>query len=283
MGYHLLDIGNGKRLEEWGQYRLVRPEAEALEEPVLPTEEWSRADAVFEGEKGKGQWVTPTPLPESWPIDYGNVKLSVKLAPYKHTGVFPEQILHWDWMRDVGKKAGRPLKVLNLFAYTGAASVVLAKEGHFVTHVDASKPAIAWAKENAVLNEIPGDGIRWMVDDAAEFAARELKRQNSYDAILLDPPAFGHSPSGKMWRVERDLKPLLEICAKLLSDTPAFIVVNGYAKNQTAHSLGRLLEGILHTRFPGKPIRINSAELFLHAETGKDLTTGIYARWSALS
>ena len=161
--------------------------------------------------------------------------------------------------------------------------MALAKDGHFVTHVDASKPTVAWAKENAALNDIPADGIRWIVDDAMDFAARELKRGNSYDAILLDPPAFGHSPSGKMWRVEKDLKPLLETCAKLLSDTPAFVVVNGYAKNQSAHSLGRLLEGILHVRFPEKSFRISSSELLLQTETGKDLTTGIYARWSDTS
>jgi 23S rRNA (cytosine1962-C5)-methyltransferase len=273
--YRLLDFGHSKRLEQWGTFRLVRPDpvAHGLEsKPEL----WDTADATYEGEKGKGQWVTQKQLPPEWAIELDDVKMIVRLAPYKHTGVFPEQESNWRWMRD--RAHGRPLQILNLFAYTGGATMALAKDGHFVTHVDASKPTITWAKENAELNKIPTDRIRWMLEDAAVFAARELKRGKKYDAIILDPPAYGHGPSGKAWRVERDLAPLLERCAQLLSDTPAFIVLNGYAQNDTPESFHRLLTGIVHAKTKMKKFSIDARELTLGAADGRLLSTGITAR-----
>jgi 23S rRNA (cytosine1962-C5)-methyltransferase len=275
--YTLLDFGDGKRLEQWGPYRLVRPDPTARDVPAKPAL-WRSVDATYQGEKGKGAWQTRAPLPPRWPVAFEDVHLTVKLAPYKHTGVFPEQQANWRWARDAARAAGRPLTVLNLFAYTGGATVALAKDGHFVTHVDASKPAIGGAKENAALNELPGDRIRWMLEDAPAFAAREVRRGKTYDGIILDPPAFGHSPSGKTWRLDRDLAPLLEHCAALLSPNPAFIVLNGYAQGDTPASFHRLLTGVLRGRTAFTRFDIDARDLSLATPDGRELSTGIVAR-----
>jgi 23S rRNA (cytosine1962-C5)-methyltransferase len=213
-------------------------------------------------------------------VEFDDLQLAVRLAPYKHTGVFPEQVENWRWVRERGRAAGRELSVLNLFAYTGGASVALAKDGHFVTHVDAAKPSIGWAKTNAEMNQLPGDRIRWILEDAPKFVAREIRRGKRYDGIILDPPAFGHSPTGKTWRVERDLGPLLEDCRELLSERPAFLVLNGYAQNDTPSSFHRLLSGVLRGRAGWKGVRIEAGELTLRAGDGRELSTGIVARCS---
>lgn len=273
--YSLLDFAHGERLEQWGPYVLVRPDPTTMgAAPVIP-EKWKTADASYHGEKGKGEWKTTKAMPEHWPVAFDDLQLCVRLAPYKHTGVFPEQQENWRWAR--AKGTGKQLKILNLFAYTGGASVALAKDGHTVTHVDAAKPTIGWAKENAVLNGLDGK-IRWILDDAATFAAKELKRGKKYDGIILDPPAFGHSPTGKTWRVERDLAPLLETCAALLSDTPAFLILNGYAQNDTPDSFRRLLTGIIRSKTTIPNIRIDATELSLKTADGRALSTGIVAR-----
>lgn len=275
--YSLLDFGSGQRLEQWGPYVLVRPDPTAYGIAEDP-ERWSSADAVYEGEKGKGEWKRTTQLPAQWPVRFDDLQMHVRLAAYKHTGVFPEQQDNWRWARAQG--ASRSLNILNLFSYTGGATVALAKDGHSVTHIDASKPTVTWARENAELNQIPGDRIRWIVEDAAVFAARELKRGKTYDAIILDPPAYGHSPSGKTWRVERDLRPLLEQCAELLSAQPAFLILNGYAQHDTPDSFHRLLTGILHTKKPQTTFSVETYELVLNAVNGRALSTGIVARCS---
>ncbi len=275
--YTLLDFGNGQRLEQWGPYRLVRPDPTAVGSPFDPSL-WTSADAQYTGEKGKGEWQKKSELPEHWSVDFDDLHLTIRLAPYKHTGVFPEQQENWRWARAQGQGQGRSLTVLNLFAYTGGATIALAKDGHHVTHVDASKPTIAWAKENAVINQLPPDRIRWILDDAPVFVSRELKRGKKYDAIIIDPPAYGHSPSGKTWRVERDLSPLLEECAMILSDTPAFIILNGYAKHDTPESFHRLLTGILHTKTAHKKFTINATDLKLQAQDGRFLSTGSTVR-----
>jgi 23S rRNA (cytosine1962-C5)-methyltransferase len=211
-------------------------------------------------------------------VVFDDLRLAVRLAPYKHTGVFPEQQENWNWARARARARGRPLTVLNLFAYTGGATVALAKDAHFVTHVDASKPAIAWAKENAALNQLGADRVRWILDDAPAFVARERRRGKRYDAIILDPPAFGHSPTGKAWRVERDLAPLLEECCGLLSDDPAFIILNGYTQHDTPQSFHRLLSGILRAKTRFADFNIEAKELHLTAANGRSLSTGIVAR-----
>lgn len=275
--YSLLDFGNGERLEQWGEFRLRRPDPTAFGLPVAP-ELWPTADAVYEGEKGKGEWRKHRELPESWKVQFGDLLLTARLAPYKHTGIFPEQEKNWLWARRKASECGRSLNVLNLFAYTGGATVALAKDGHHVTHVDASKPSIAWAKENAAMNEIASDKIRWILDDAPTFVGRELRRGKTYDAIILDPPAYGHGPSGKAWRVERDLAPLLEWCVQLLSPTPSFVILNGYAQHDTTDSFHRLLLGILSHRLPQKKAMIRGEELLLKAQDGRELSTGIVMR-----
>ena len=278
--YTLLDFGNGKRLEQWGPYRLVRPDPAAQGWNADPAV-WNSADATYVGAKGKGFWSRRTRVPPEWSVRFDDLQLAVRLAPYKHTGVFPEQEQNWRWMRDAaaeGRVSDKRLAVLNLFAYTGGATMALARDGHFVTHVDASKPAIAWAKANAALNELPGDRVRWIMDDAAAFVARERRRGRTYDAILLDPPAFGHSPSGKAWRVDRDLPPLLEDCCGLLSENAAFLVLNGYAQHDTPDSFHRLLSGIVRHRLPTKRFAIDARELNLIAKGGRTLSTGIVAR-----
>ncbi len=275
--YSLLDFGGGRRLEQWGAYRLIRPDPVAFGAASDPTL-WSSADAVYEGEKGKGNWVESKKLPAQWETEFDDLRMITKLAPYKHTGVFPEQQENWNFARACAKKSRKPLNVLNLFAYTGGVTMALAKDGHFVTHVDASKPAITWAKENAVRNALGSDRVRWILEDAPTFAMREGKRGKTYDAIILDPPAYGHGVGGGTWRVERDLAPLLEQCAKLLSEKPSFLILNGYAHADTPDSFRRLLTGILRSANPMRNISIETKELLLVAADGRKLSTGIVAR-----
>jgi 23S rRNA (cytosine1962-C5)-methyltransferase len=277
-GYSLCDFGNGSRLEQWGPYRLVRPDPTTAGAPPQAPELWGNNDAWYEGEKGKGEWKTKQPLPEHWVVDFGDVKLRIRLSPYKHTGVFPEQEQNWNWSRSEARKCGKPLNVLHLFAYTGGATIALAKDGHFVTHVDSSKPAIGWAKENAAINAIAPDRIRWILEDAPTFVSKEVKRGKKYDAIILDPPAYGHGTSGKTWRVERDLAPLLEQCSLLLSEKPCFIVLNGYAQNDTPDSFRRLITGILLTKTTHKKFTVQSEHLLLRTLDGRTLETGIVTR-----
>ncbi len=271
-------------MEQWGAIRLVRPDPTAA--GVTRTKMWQTADAIYEGEKGKGNWVVRSgqEMPAEWVVEFGDLKMQVKLSPYKHTGVFPEQEENWKWMRAEAQRAaarvGRELRILNLFAYTGGATMALAKQGHFVTHVDSSKPAVTWGRVNAGLNELGADRVRWMLEDAATFVARERKREKFYDGIVLDPPAFGHSPTGKAWVLGRDLGPLLEDCCALLSDDaggPAFVVLNGYAQHNTPESLRLLLAEILRRRF-GERMKIDGGELMLRAADGRELSTGIVAR-----
>lgn len=276
--YALLDFAHGERLEQWGEFRLQRPDPTTVDEEQERPELWSEVDAVYSGEKGKGEWMRKKAMPEHWPVDFGDLTFHVRLAPYKHTGVFPEQRQNWDFARSQARMQQRPLTILNLFAYTGAATVALAKDGHFVTHVDASKPSIGWAKENAILNTIASDRMRWILEDAPTFVAKEVKRGKKYDAIILDPPAYGHGSGGQTWRVERDLAPLLEQCCALLSDTPSFLLLNGYAQHDTPDSFHRLLTAIIHEKTLQKHFHITSSSLFLKTADERTLDTGIVAR-----
>ncbi len=278
--YQLLDFSHGERLEQWGPYRLRRPDPTTAGSVQEKPELWESVDASYSGEKGKGEWVTTKALPNHWPVTFGDIQLYARLAPFKHTGVFPEQKENWDWARTEAKKLNRPLTILHLFAYTGGATVALAKDGHFVTHVDSSKPSIGWAKENAVLNNIGSDRIRWMLEDAPTFATKEVKRGKKYDAFILDPPAYGHGIGGKTWRVERDLAPLLENCCTLLSDSPSFIILNGYGHSDSPESFHRLLSAIIHTKTKQKNFGLSARELLLKTNDGRTLETGIVARCS---
>ena len=278
--FELLDTGEGQRLERWGRVILSRPDPQILWPKSLPNKEWEKANAVFlAGKEGdKGRWEISSPIPDPWIIQYQETKFLLRLSPFKHTGIFAEQSAQWNWMLEklqTGKPGVKP-KILNLFGYTGGATVVLAKMGCIVTHVDASRPAITWANENAALNKLAKDSTRWILDDAVKFVKREVKRGAKYDGILLDPPAFGHSPTGKTWKFSQDVPGLLQDCVKLLSPEARFLLINAYATNSSALSLNNLLEdttGVLK----GK---VESGELCLKQKNQRLISTGIFARWS---
>jgi 23S rRNA (cytosine1962-C5)-methyltransferase len=289
-GYALLDFGDGRRLEQWGPYRLIRPDAAARNTPVLPPAEWERADASFEGRPNRGRWVTPSgqyrpergrperggsELPASWVIRHAGLDFEVKLAPSMHTGLFPEQAQHWRWMREVAAGSREPISILNLFAYTGGASVSLARDGHAVTHVDSSHPVMTWARRIANLNGVAS--IRWIEDDARRFLAREVTRGRSYHAILLDPPRFGHGPSGQ-WKIDRDLPKLLATVVSLLRADASFLLVNEYGRHQGTGALRELVADALSERSDLSG-RVEAGVLRLDATDGRHLPTGVYARW----
>ncbi|MEK7582865.1 MAG: class I SAM-dependent methyltransferase [Patescibacteria group bacterium] len=264
--YELLDTGAGERLERWGNVILRRPDPQIIWERHQPNALWEDVHAHF-----NEKWDIKKPLPEPWLLDFENIKLLAKLTNFKHTGVFPEQSANWEWLAQKGAK-----RVLNLFAYTGAATIVLAKQGCLVTHVDASKPALDWAAENQKLNGLLSDSIRWMLDDAVKFVKREVRRGAQYDGILLDPPSFGHGPSGKLWKFNEDLPGLLADCAALLSPDAKFLLINGYATNSSPLALKNLLEDVMK----GRPGTIEYGELCLTQKDWRMISTGIFSRWS---
>ncbi len=297
--FELLDSGHGYRLERWGTLRLARPDPQAIWKRHLPEEEWTKADAVFDS-----KWIIKSHFDQPWTIRYPlplkpgetktgdwDIKLGLRLTPFKHTGVFAEQAANWDWLckqvesDKLQVKSEKP-KILNLFGYTGAATILLAKLGCFVTHVDASKPAIAWAKENQALNNLPEDSIRWILDDAVKFVKRELKRGTEYDGIMMDPPAFGHGPTGKTWKFAEDLPELLEDVAGLLSPNAKFLLINAYATNSSPLALQNMVEDALVKPFPpthihnGKGGTLEAGELCLKQTDGRLISTGIVARWN---
>lgn len=294
LDYQLLDSGDGARLEQWGAIRLKRPDPQVIWSQSLSATEWNNANAEFIGAGERGKWQRKSNVPVKWDVYFRpDIKMVAKLTPFKHTGIFAEQAANWEWMTEIVGQANAsatgPLKILNLFAYTGGATMVLTRLGHFVTHVDASKPAIAWAKENQFANKFSPESIRWILDDAAKFVQRELNRGETYDGIIMDPPAFGHSPSGKTWKFNRDLPKLLEQSVALLSDNAKFLLINGYATNSSAISLGNILEDSMAKRssLGGKvefgelclKYKKSPASLKNEAGSGRMVSTGIFARW----
>lgn len=277
--YQLLDSGAGFRLEQWGQYRLIKPDPQAIWLPSLSKDTWQKADAEYKGK----DWHKHGTLTESWTVAWQNLKLTARLSPFKHTGIFPEQAANWEWISEKLKVKNDPpageagkLKVLNLFGYTGAASILLAKLGAFVTHVDASKPALSWAKENQKLNNLPENSIRWILDDASKFVKREIKRGQTYDAILMDPPAFGHSPQGKTWKFAEDFPKLLADCKSLMSKNFKFFLINAYATNTSNIALQNVFEDIIK---PESNTKIGCGELCLKQQSSRLLSTGITLRY----
>lgn len=272
-----MDSGGGRRLERWGRVVLSRPDPQAIWNRRLPDGVWEEADAEFTGgAEGKGRWAVRRALPEPWTVVVGGCTFALKLTPFKHTGLFPEQAAQWRWLAERCRGA-KNLKVLNLFGYTGGATVALAKAGCRVTHVDASKPAITWANENRKLNGIPETSVRWILDDAVKFLRRELRRGSRYDGAVMDPPAFGHGPSGQVWKFAQGMPELLKNVVDLLSPAPKFLAINGYATNSSAVALSNLLTGAAE-RLKGT---VKAGELCLREEPdGRLLSTGIFARWS---
>ncbi|HKC04403.1 MAG TPA: class I SAM-dependent methyltransferase [Patescibacteria group bacterium] len=271
MNYELIDSGEGRRLERFGEYVLDRPDPEVLWKKTLTDTEWDGANAKFEnGWKNKD-------VPEKWEMNHEGIKFWAKLTPFKHTGVFPEQSVQWDYIYEKVKGEGREVNVLNLFAYTGIASLFAAKAGAKVTHVDASKPAITWANENRELNGMQDSPIRWIIDDALKFTEREVKRGVKYDAIIMDPPVYGHAPNGDTWDFGKDFPKLLELCKKVLNPEPLFVLVNAYAISSSSITLANTLQGVFGELSGG----IENGELTLKETSGgRLLSTGIWAKWS---
>jgi 23S rRNA (cytosine1962-C5)-methyltransferase len=277
--YALLDSGNGRKLERFGAVIVDRPEPQALWTPRAESE-WGKASAVFSGddEEDKGRWRIDKPVPESWPIQVGAATMLCRLASFRHMGLFPEQMPHWEWMLErVAEKRGEPPRVLNLFAYTGAASLIAAAAGAHVTHVDASKKAIAWAKENQAASRLTAAPIRWLLDDAAKFVAREVRRGKTYDLILVDPPKFGRGPEGEVWDLFTSLPPLMRDCATLLAPG-ASLVLTVYAIRASALAFDQLCREVL----AGRGGTFQSGELAIREIGGaRAVPTSLFTRWTA--
>lgn len=302
--YELLDSGDGFKLERFGKIVISRPDPQALWRKSLSDSAWAKADARFAKEKNmggggagvagvtsdsdeKGKWIVTPGVPEKWNIKYGDVVFGIKLTPFKHTGLFPEQLSNWKWSGDIIREAikkghkgsaenGSPA-VLNLFGYTGGATLSAAAAGASVTHVDASKAAITWANENAAASDLKDKPVRWILEDAAAFVKREVRRGRRYDAIIMDPPAFGRGAKGEIWKIEENFLPLIEDCFKLLSDNPLFMIINGYAAGYSAIAYENNLKALLG-RFGGS---VESGELTIEESSleRRLLPCGIVARW----
>lgn len=250
--YELLDATKGNRLERWGQAILVRPDPQVVWKNPEATDAWASADAVYHrSSQGGGRWQTFRRLPEKWKIGYGGLTLVVSPTGFKHTGVFPEQAVNWDWYAQKIRGAGRPVKVLNLFGYTGGATLACAVAGASVCHVDASKGIVAWARENAAASGLDGQPIRWIVDDCAKFVAREARRGSLYDAIIMDPPSYGRGPGGEVWKLEDNVYDLIAQCARVLSTQPLFVAVNSYTTGLSPAVMEYILKTVLCPRYGG--------------------------------
>ncbi|HET7717486.1 MAG TPA: class I SAM-dependent methyltransferase [Bauldia sp.] len=279
--YALLDSGHGRKLERYGAYRIVRPEEQAIWTPRRPAE-WESADATFVGigeDDADGRWRYRKPLAETWPLAYDGIRFLGRFTSFRHVGVFPEQVVHWDWMRDRIVAARRPARVLNLFAYTGIASLIAAKAGAEVVHIDASKKAIGWARENQAAAGGLGDkSIRWICEDAVKFVEREHRRGNRYEGIVLDPPKFGRGPKGEVWDIFADLPALLRSCVGLLSESPLFLILTAYSIRASFLSIHELSAECLASRGG----RLESGELVIveSGAGGRKLSTSLFSRWS---
>lgn len=252
--YELLDTSDGERLERWGKYVLVRPDPQVIWKNMKNNSLWKRPDAVYSRSKsGGGAW-NQNKLPESWTIRYEKLDLTFVLKPmgFKHTGLFPEQAVNWEKMYELIKNADRPIKVLNLFAYTGGATVACAKAGASVVHVDASKGMTLQAKENAKLSGLESAPIRYIVDDCKKFIEREIRRGNKYDAIIMDPPSYGRGPGGEVWKLEEEIADFIKKASCVLSDSPLFFLVNSYTTGLSPATVGYILNTTLKTRFGGR-------------------------------
>lgn len=287
--YALLDSGGGLKLERFGPYTFIRPEVQAMWARSLPEKDWQAAYAVFQpsGEESGGHWEFYRKVADGWemryaltpapsPIGRGELRFIAQTTPGRHLGVFPECAAHWDWMNGLIATAGRPVKMLNLFGYTGLASLACAAAGAQVTHVDASKKSVTWARENQRLSGLEGASIRWIVDDALKFVQREARRGVKYDGIYLDPPKFGRGPKGEVWEVYKSLPELLEACRTVLSDRPLFTALTVYAVKASALHLAQALQGTIHG-FGGT---LDCGELVTREQSaGRLLSQAVYARW----
>lgn len=279
--YEVIDTSAGEKLERWGRYLLVRPDPQVIWNTEKKDRRWKKINAHYHrSNKGGGEWDF-IDLPEEWEIRYHPLDLAFHLKPFsfKHTGLFPEQAANWEWFSRLIREAGRPISVLNLFAYTGGATCAAAKAGAKVTHVDAAKGMVGWAKENAKLSGLPDTSVRWIVDDCQKFAEREIRRGHTYDAIIMDPPSYGRGPKGEIWKIETSIFPFLQTCAKLLSDKPLFFLINSYTTGLQPAVLSYMLSTVLVPEFGGK---VEADEVGLPVSgNGLTLPCGAAGRWMA--
>ena len=275
--YEILDMANGEKLENWGGYTLVRPDPQIIWKNKSFPDKWKNANATYKRSKtGGGAWNYRTKLPASWQIKYGNLVFNIKPMGFKHTGLFPEQAVNWDWMMYKIKSSRRPIKVLNLFAYTGGATVACLAAGASVCHVDSSKGMVAWAKENVISSNLQDKPVRYIVDDVIKFVQREIRRGNTYDAIIMDPPSYGRGTSGEVWQFEENIADLVELCTKILSNKPLFFLINSYTTGISPEVLSNILKINLN-KYNGK---ITSGEIGLPMKSSNLLLPcGIFGRW----
>ena len=274
--FEVLDTGSGEKLERWGKYLLARPDPQTIWPRALSDKKWSEADAHYlRSGSGGGHWEFRRALPEEWVIAYNGLRFYVRPTGFKHTGLFPEQAVNWDWMSSLIAKRGGMPHVLNLFGYTGGATIACARAGAHVTHVDAAKGMVAWAKRNAELNELPQERFRFIVEDANAFVQRELRRGTTYDGILMDPPSYGRGPGGEVWKLENELFPLAEACSRLLSDEPLFFLINSYTTGFQPAVLTNILARTAERRFRGQ---IDAEEVGLPVTAGGILPCGASGR-----
>lgn len=276
--YEVIDTSTGEKLERWGDYILVRPDPQVIWNTPKNNAGWRKKNGHYHRSvKGGGEWEFWN-LPEEWSIHYKELTFHLKPFSFKHTGLFPEQAVNWDWFSELIRNAGRPIKVLNLFAYTGGATLSAAKAGANVTHVDASKGMVAWAKENAAASGLKDAPIRWLVDDCAKFVEREIRRGNQYDAIIMDPPSYGRGPKGEIWKIEESIYPFIELTTQILTDKPLFYLVNSYTTGLQPAVLTYMIQTALVPRFGGV---VESSEIGLPVSSnGLVLPCGASGRWT---
>lgn len=278
--FELIDCSGGEKLERWGEHLLIRPDPQAIWKTPRENPRWEKAVARYNrSSTGGGRWVKKSVLPEAWRINYGELTFNVKPMNFKHTGLFPEQASNWDFIMDKVRRADRPISVLNLFGYTGAATVAAAKAGASVCHVDAAKGMVAWGKENADASGVRDCPIRWIVDDCGKFVEREIRRGKRYDAIIMDPPSYGRGPSGEIWKLEDNIWDFVKLTSEVLSDDPLFVIINSYTTGLSASTIGYIAGSVFSKRFGGKT---RSDELGLRVTaSGLALPCGASTRWEA--
>lgn len=277
--YRLLDCSGGEKLESWGKYVLVRPDPQVIWKSPRDDVRWRRCDArYFRSDKGGGNWQVYRKLPPAWQVSYGDLTFNIKTMGFKHTGLFPEQAVNWDFLRSVIRaQGGRRVSVLNLFAYTGGATIACLKEGASVVHVDASKGMVQWAKENAKASGVDGGDVRWIVDDCIKFVEREIRRGHFYDIIILDPPSYGRGPKGEVWRLEDSIYDFMQLCCQLLSKQSLMVLLNSYTTGLSASVMQYILADLVQPKFGGV---VTADEIGLPVErSGGILPCGATAVW----
>ena len=273
--YEILDMANGEKLEKWGNYILERPDPQIVWQDKSFKDKWKKVDAVYHrSKKGGGYWENINDIKASWQVKYKNLTFNIKQMGFKHTGLFPEQAVNWDYMIDKIKNSNRKIRVLNLFAYTGGATVACAYAGADVVHVDSSRGMVSWAKENIESSNLTDRYVRFIVDDVIKFVKREIRRGNKYDAIIMDPPSFGRGANGEVWNIEESLYPLIKLCIEVLSDNPLFFLINSYTTGMSPKVLENILYMTLDKKYKGK---ISSGEVGLPMkDSNLILPCGIY-------